>query len=112
MTPSDNFPNHNQFVDSVISMYLKLPDTPSKPSYYDRLTASRFFAGKIPLTIIEAALLLASLRRFAHSGDLPPLSPIRSLAYLVPVIQELSEMPFPDGYLQYLRSKLSSFSNR
>jgi hypothetical protein len=34
------------------------------------------------------------------------LSPIRSLAYFQPVIDELLAHPMPDKYLEYLRLKL------
>lgn len=103
-------PDQNLYVDAVITLYLQLADTPVKPSYSDRLTASRFFSQAIPLHTIEAALLLASLRRLSRQNDLPPLPPVRSLAYFVPVIQEISASPLPDGYADYLRNKLRALS--
>ena len=39
-------------------------------------------------------------------GDVPPLPPIRSLAYFQPVIDELLAHPAPDTYLDYLRLKM------
>ena len=39
-------------------------------------------------------------------ADAPKLSPIRSLAYFRPVIDELRAHPAPEGYLDYLRLKL------
>ena len=112
MAVHENLHNQNQYVDAVISLYLKTPDTPQKPSYNDRITASNFFAQRIPLQTIEAALMLASLRRLSRQDDQPPLSPVRSLAYFVPVIQEISVAPLPDEYIQYLRLKLLSVSAR
>jgi hypothetical protein len=38
--------------------------------------------------------------------DAPRLSPIRSLAYFRPIIDELRAHPAPGGYLAYLRLKL------
>jgi len=64
----------------------------------------------IPLSLVEAALLLASLRRLFRPHDLPALPPIRSLAYFQPVITELQQDPLPDGYLDYLRLKLRNAS--
>ena len=61
----------------------------------------------VPLQLAESALLLASLRRLVRPADLPPLSPIRSLAYFQPVIDELLVHPMPDNYLEYLRLKLA-----
>jgi hypothetical protein len=55
------------------------------------------------------AVLLALSERttvtFCHSNA-PPLSPIRSLAYFRPVIDELRAHPAPESYLDYLRLKL------
>lgn len=47
-----------------------------------------------------------SLRRLIRPKDVPPLSPIRSLAYFLPAIEELLADPSPDNYLDYLRLKL------
>ena len=58
------------------------------------------------MTYETSPALLASLRRLLRPVDLPALSPIRSLAYFQPVIQELLSNPAPDNYLDYLRYKL------
>ncbi len=42
--------------------------------------------------------------------DPPPLAKIRSLAYFLPVIEELKLQPLPDGYLHYFRLKLRRLS--
>ncbi len=63
------------------------------------------------LTIVESALLLGSLRRLTRPADLPPLQPVRSLAYFLPLIDELLAQPLPDGYLDYLRQKLARFAS-
>ena len=60
----------------------------------------------MPLRVVETALLLGSLRRLIRPADAPRLSPIRSLAYFRPVIDELRSHPAPEGYLDYLRLKL------
>lgn len=97
-------------VAAVLKYYLELPDTPLKPSFNDRQTAAKLLeSGTLPSTI-EAALLLATVRRLGRPPDLPPLSPIRSLAYFLPVIQELLNNPLPDDYLSYLRRKVRSLS--
>ncbi len=97
-------------VTAVLKHYLELPETPSKASFYDRRIAVKLLESGIGLPTIESALILATVRRFARSVDLPPLSPIRSLAYFLPVIQELLNNPIPEGYLSYLRIKVRSFS--
>ena len=86
-------------------LYVDLPDTPLRPSPRDQWLARQLHEQNVPLSIIESALLLATLRRLIRPTGLPPLSPIRSLAYFQPVIDELQQQPLPDGYLDYLRLK-------
>jgi hypothetical protein len=105
--------SHDQDYQSmVLKLYLKLPETPSRIHPNDRKMAKIFCDQKISLAIIESAFLLASLRRRIRSPDMPPLGPIRSLAYFFPVIQEVYANPFSDDYLEYLRRKVASLSGR
>ena len=68
--------------------------------------------GFTPLSLVETALLLGSLRRLCRPSDLRPLPRIRSLAYFQPVIEELQDHPVPDGYLDYLRLKLRGLMDK
>jgi hypothetical protein len=95
------------YVAAVLTLYLDLPDTPLRPSLPDQSLAHKLHEQSVPLPLVESALLLATLRRLCRSSDLPPLPKIRSLAYFLPVIEELQQQPLPDGYLDYLRLKLS-----
>jgi len=60
----------------------------------------------VSLQTVETALMLGSLRRLIRPADAPKLSPIRSLANFLPVIDELRAHPAPEGYLDHLRLKL------
>jgi len=102
----------DEYVEAVVKLYLHLPETPLKPSTNDRQTAEMLHARGINLAAVESALLLGSLRRLSRSPDMPPLSPIRSLAYFLPVIEEILFNPLPDDHLKYLRKKLDSLSSR
>ncbi|HEY6370959.1 MAG TPA: hypothetical protein VIX37_10290 [Candidatus Sulfotelmatobacter sp.] len=95
-----------RYVSTVLTLYLGLPETPLRPSAQDRKCARELYDRAVPLPVIESAFLLASLRRLLRPADLPPLSPIRSLAYFQPVIAELLSNPAPENYLDYLRFKL------
>jgi hypothetical protein len=95
------------YLAAVLKLYLELPETPSRAGPYDRKTAIELHQRGVTLSTVEAALLLASVRRLARPPDYPPLSPIRSLAYFLPVIAELLDNPIPDGYLDYLRRKVN-----
>jgi hypothetical protein len=98
----------DDFATEVLNLYLHLPETPIRTTPNDRKSAIELYKRGINLPTIESALLLGSLRRLARSPEMPPLSPIRSLAYFVPVIQELLDNPVPDSYVLYLRTKLHS----
>jgi hypothetical protein len=98
--------NSALYTATVLNLYVDLPDTPLRISIQDQRLAQRLFETGVPLSVVEAALLLASLRRLCRPADVPPLPRVRSLAYFQPVIEELQANPIPDGYVGYLRIKL------
>ena len=98
------------YVATLIMLYVGLPDTPLRPGPQDQSTARRLYGQGVPLSLVESALLLASLRRLVRNSDLPPLAPIRSLAYFQPVITELQQQSVPNGYLDYLRAKFQKIA--
>ena len=94
------------YLRALTQMYFALPETPRRLSRYDRQVALEWFHQQIPLPVVEAAFLLASVRRTCRLPQARPLGPIRSLAYFQPVIEEVLQNPLPAGYVAYLRSKL------
>ena len=100
--------NDRLYVDKLLELYLGLPDTPSRTSRYDRQLAYMLYHQNVSLEIVEAALLLGSARRIFRDPSYPPLGPIRSLHYFLPLIQEVSATHLPDDYLRYLRHKLAN----
>jgi hypothetical protein len=106
MSPPVPDPDPATYVAAVLILYIELPETPLRASVQDQWQARRLHDRGIPLGVVESALLMASLRRLVRPADGPPLSPIRSLAYFQPVIDELLSHPAPDNYLDYLRLKL------
>jgi hypothetical protein len=101
-----------QYVRTVLSLFQQLPETPALPSSRDRLHAHQLQQRRLPLTLIETAFLLGSLRRLLRPPDAPALSPIHSLAYFGPVIEELLHNPVPDTYIEYLRRKMQPFAGK
>jgi len=91
---------------TLIDLYLRLPDTPRRLSRFDLRLVRQLWERQIPLTTVETAFLLASSRRAARRPDAMPLGPIRSLHYFMPVIEELLAQPVPESYLAYLRNKV------
>jgi hypothetical protein len=106
MTACTAEPDAAAYLAAVLALYVDLPDTPLRASIQDQWQARRLRERGVPLHTVESALLLASLRRLMRPTDVPPLPPIRSLAYFLPVIDELLMHPAPDNYCSYLRLKL------
>jgi len=94
------------YTQTLLQAYLDLPDTPSRCSSFDCTVARKLFQQHIPLSSAKAALALASMRRCYRSSDALPLPPIRSLAYFLPVIEELRAAP-PD-YWDYCWNRFLS----
>ncbi len=101
--------DQSRYLETLLKLYLGLPETPSQARPSDIRLAHGLYQRRITLEIVEAALLLASVRRLFRDPSLPPLPPIRTLNYFLPVISEISANPFPEGYLHYLRYKLDSY---
>ena len=102
----------NEYLSAVLKLYLDLPETPSRAGLHDRKSAAALHARGIKLVTVESALLLGSLRRLGRPPNMLPLSPIHSLAYFLPVIQELLDNPVSDDYRDYLRMKVRLLDNR
>jgi len=95
------------YSNAVLGLYSRLPDTTTKARPADRRSLEQLHSRGVSLATIEFAFLLASARRLCRHPNKPPLPQIRSLAYFLPVIDEISRKPMPPGYLAYLRSKVS-----
>ena len=96
----------NAYRQTVLDLYLGLPDTPRRLSRHDLRLVRQLWEREIPLRIVETAFLLTSARRGTRRPDAIPLGRIRSLHYFVPVIEELLAQPVPESYVAYLRSKV------
>lgn len=97
------------YIQALLRRYLWLPGTPARTSRHDRRLAKTLFARGIPLCIVEAALLLATVRRTFRSKDALPLPPIRSMCYFLPVVDEVLHDPTQQDleYVRYLEGKLT-----
>lgn len=106
----NNETSEKEFVARVLSLYLRLPHTPTRTSRTDRRLAAQWFAQGLPWETLEGALLLATARRSLRDSALPPLPPIRSLHYFVPLLEEVLATPLAPEYVQYLRHKLAGLT--
>jgi hypothetical protein len=96
-----------EYIRQVLEAYRKTPGTMGAVRRADRLLAAQLYQRGLSLKVIENALVLAATRRLIRPADAPPLSPIRSLAYFLPVIEEVLELRVSPDYFEYLRHKLA-----
>jgi hypothetical protein len=64
----------------------------------------------VPVTAVENALALAAVRRMIRPDGAAPLPPVRSLAYFLPVIDEVLATDVSPDYYQHVRNKLQRLS--
>ncbi len=76
----------------------------------DRMLAMQLYQRGVSASVIENAFVLASARRLMRPVDAPPLGTIRSLAYFLPVIEEVLAMRVGPDYFQYIRRKLEKIA--
>ena len=106
----DHRTNQEEYVRQVRDAYRKTPGTMGTIRRPDRLLASQLHPLGVSLTVIENALVLAAARRLIRPADSPPLGTIRSLAYFLPVIEEVLSLRLSPDYFRYLRHKLERFA--
>ena len=99
-----------EYVRRVLEAYRKTPGTMGAVRRPDRMLAAQLFQRGISLTVVENALILAATRRLIRRTDAPPLGTVRSLAYFLPVIEEVLELRVSPDYFQYLRLKLQKIT--
>jgi hypothetical protein len=95
------------YIRQVLEAYRKTPGTMGTVRRADRLLAAQLHQRGLSVKVIENALVLAATRRLIRPPDAPPLGTIRSLAYFLPVIEEVLESRVRPDYFDYLRYKLT-----
>ena len=98
--------NQDEYVRQVLDAYRKTPGTTGTVRRPDRLLAAQLHQRGVPLAVVENALVLAAARRLIRSADSAPLGTVRSLAYFLPVIDEVLHLPVNPDYFRYLRQKV------
>ena len=99
------------YVRRVLEAYRTTPGTTGTVRRPDRLLAEQLYRRGLSVKVVENALVLATARRLMHSADAPPLGTIRSLAYFLPVIEEVLELRVSPEYFQYLRHSLQRYAS-
>jgi hypothetical protein len=102
----DDGASQEEYVRRVLEAYRKTPGTMGTIRRPDRVVALQLYQRGISASVIENAFVLAATRRLMRPADAPPLNSIRSLAYFLPVIEEVLGLHVSPEYFNYLRNKL------
>lgn len=103
--------NQREFSLRVLEAYRATPGTCSLIRKPDRILAAQLHERGVPLTVVENALALAAVRRMIRPNGAAPLAPVRSLAYFLPVIDEVLATDVDPSYYQHVRSKLQRLTS-
>jgi hypothetical protein len=95
-----------EYIRRVLEAYRKTPGTMGAIRRPDRVLAAQLYQRGISVSVIENAFVLAATRRLVRPADIPPLGTIRSLAYFLPVIEEVLSLRVNPDYFQHLRYRL------
>jgi hypothetical protein len=95
------------YVHQVLEVYRKTPGTMGTVRRADRLLAAQLYQRGLSVKVIENALVLAATRRMIRPAGAPLLDRVRSLAYFLPVIEEVLQLRVSPNYFEYLRQKLA-----
>lgn len=103
----DDGHGQEEYIRQVLEAYRKTPGTMGTVRRADRLLAAQLYQRGLSVKVIENALVLAATRRLIRRADAAPLGTIRSLAYFLPVIEEVLALRVSPDYFDYLRHKLA-----
>ena len=103
----DNGLGQEEYIRRVLEAYRKTPGTMGTARRADGTVAAQLYQRGLSVKVIENALALGATRRMIRPTEAPPLGTIRSLAYFLPVIDEVLELRVSPDYFQYLRRKLA-----
>jgi hypothetical protein len=99
--------SQEEYIRQVLEAYRQTPGTMGTVRRADRMVAAQLYQRGLSVKVIENALVLAATRRLIRPADAPRLGAIRSLAYFLPVIEEVLKLRVSPDYFDYLRHKLT-----
>ncbi len=98
------------YVGSVRKRFMTLGCTTGRFSPSDEQVARGLEQKGIPLAVIEDAMLVGACRKYVSWLNSGPSAPIASLHYFEPIIEEVMERPFPNGYRNYMRQQVDKLA--
>jgi hypothetical protein len=107
----DDVRGQEEYIRQILEAYRKTPGTAGAVRRPDRMLAAQLYQRGLSVSVIENAFVLAAARRLMRPADAPPLGTIRSLAYFLPVIEEVLGMRVSREYFQHVRRKLERIAH-
>jgi len=101
--------SREEYVRQVLEAYRQTPGTTGRVHLPDRRLAAQLHERAVPLETVQNALVLAAARRLFRPSDAPPLATVRSLAYFVPIIEEVLDIKISPDYFRDIRDKLRRY---
>lgn len=104
--------DQHEYVAQLLEAYRTTPGTCGVIRGPDRVVAEQLYERGVPLTAAANALTLAAVRRMLRPAGSAPHALVRSLAYFLPVIDEVLATDVSPDYYQHVRSKLQRLTAR
>jgi hypothetical protein len=108
MNPWDPALDRATYVRRLLDSYRRTPTAAGRVRPADRRLAGQLYDRRVPLDTVQAAFYLAAARRIFRDFQAPPLAPIQSLHYFLPVLDEIRCRPINPEYLEYLAWKVQN----
>jgi hypothetical protein len=94
------------FIEEVKKLFLGLVPGAASFTAADHRLACRWFSQQIPLPLLEKAFLLGSTRKQVTRINRKDDTPIRSLHYFQPLLEEARQIEAGESYWNHLRRQL------
>jgi hypothetical protein len=101
---------HNAYVDAIKRSFVSIGCTIGKFSARDAQLAAELQRRRIPLELVQDALLMGACRKYISWLNGGSAEPIGSLRYFEGLVAEIRERPLPAGYREYLQKKLEQLT--
>jgi hypothetical protein len=99
--------SENDFIEQIRACLLKYSIVRSSFGAADRRLAVELFRDGVSFVQLERAFLLGLSRKYNSSLNSISSSPIYSLAYFTPILDEIAQTVVSDKYWDYLRLRLT-----
>ena len=105
-----NGQGHNAYVDAIRRSFVSIGCTIGNFSARDVQLAEELQRRRIPLELVQDALLMGACRKYISWLNGGSAEPIGSLRYFEGLVAEIRERPLPADYTEYLQRKMEQLT--